>query len=53
MAYRHCDPERAFRILRKVSNDRNIKLRVVAAEVARAVSAGEPVPSWALPADGV
>lgn len=44
IAYRHCSPEQAFQILRKVSNDRNIKLRVVAADVVRAASKGEPRP---------
>lgn len=52
IAHRHCSSERAFRILRKVSNDRNIKLRVVAAEVVRAVSREDPLPSWARLADG-
>lgn len=52
VAHRRCGPEQAFRILRKVSNDRNIKLRVLAAAVVRAVSRGDPVPSWARPADG-
>lgn len=52
IAHRHCTPERAFMILRKVSNDRNIKLRVVAAEVVRAVARGDQVPSWARPAGG-
>lgn len=51
MAYRGCTPEQAFGFLRKVSNDRNIKLRVIAAELVKAASAGDPAPGWALPAD--
>jgi GAF domain-containing protein len=52
IARRHCSPERAFQILRKVSNDRNIKLRAVAADVVRTASAGDQVRRRARPADG-
>ncbi len=44
IAHRHRSPEQAFRILRKASNDRNTKLRVVAADVVHAVSRGDPPP---------
>jgi GAF domain-containing protein len=44
IAHRHCSPEQAFSILRKASNDRNVKLRVVAADVVHAVSRGDPPP---------
>jgi GAF domain-containing protein len=38
MAQQHCGPEEAFAVLRTVSQRRNIKLRVVAAELVKATS---------------
>ena len=44
MAQRHCGPEEAFGILRKISNDRNIKLRDVAAELVGSIAGQDPPP---------
>lgn len=52
MAHQGGSPERAFGVLRKVSNDRNAKLRQVAAEMVRADRRGGPMPRRARPADG-
>ncbi|MBV9855005.1 MAG: GAF and ANTAR domain-containing protein [Streptosporangiaceae bacterium] len=42
MAQRHCGPREALAMLRRISNDRNVKLREVAAGVVQAVAAGRP-----------
>lgn len=47
IVYRRCFPEQAFRLLRKVSNDRNVKVRVLAAELVKAAATGAPLPAWA------
>lgn len=44
MAYHRCPQDQAFQLLRKTSNDRNIKLRALAAGLVNAVAAGEPLP---------
>jgi hypothetical protein len=41
MARRGCKADEAFAVLRRISNDRNVKLRDVAAAIAEAVAAGK------------
>jgi GAF domain-containing protein len=47
MAYHRCPPEQAFRLLRKISNDRNVKVRILAAELVKAAATEAPLPTWA------
>lgn len=47
MAHGRCRPEEAFGVLRKVSNDRNVKLRKIAADLVEAVATGSTLPAWA------
>ncbi|MBO0708810.1 MAG: GAF and ANTAR domain-containing protein [Candidatus Dormibacteraeota bacterium] len=43
MAQRRCGPEEALNVLRKISNNRNIKLRDVAAELVRSIAGRDPL----------
>jgi len=43
MAEDRCDADAAFRVLRHASNNRNVKMRVVAAEVVERVTGKAPV----------
>lgn len=44
MAQRRVGPDEALNVLRKMSNDRNIKLRDVAAELVRSIAGQDPPP---------
>ena len=41
MARRACNADEAFAVLRRMSNDRNVKLRDIAAAMTEAVAAGK------------
>ncbi len=47
MAHGRCSPDEAFSMLRKISNDRNIKVRALTTELITAVATGAPAPTWA------
>lgn len=47
MAHGRCSPDEAFGMLRKISNDRNVKVRTLATELVTAVATGAPAPAWA------
>jgi AmiR/NasT family two-component response regulator len=44
MGQNRCDADRAFDLLRAASQNRNVKLRTVAAEIVAAVSGKPPTP---------
>lgn len=44
MAQQHCDAESAFETLRRISQQRNVKLRDLAAEIVRAIGGRAPAP---------